>query len=395
MSVQFGGRGARSCSRLFVILSLLLVSRAWASGIGEQRILVIMARFPDVTPSFSVDAARTKYFDRLDRYVRAISQGKARVVGKATDWYTLPRDVGHYRISQHNLGVERDRIAALIQDSIDLVDRDEDFSRYSAVVISLGARRRDFGMMGLCGYPGMLGWRSGTAFRTHGKGQSVPGGVAIFCEEAHVGVVFHDLAHIMGGVRQGRRVVPCLYDHDLQAQSGPFRGYARFYLVNVGFFDPMSCHFFALRAPPPGVCAWTKHRLGWLDPRNVVQVPRGQSVTLRLWPLSQHSEGAQVARVPVGDGTYYLIENRQPIGPDLNLPSHGLLIYLCDDRVAECRHGKSPITLVDSSPSVAELRSAPFTANGPATYTDQARRVTVRVLAQEGAAVRIAVSNGK
>jgi len=258
-----------------------------------------MTRFPDVAPGVSIEQLRGKYFDKLDRYLRAVSYGKASVTGKTTDWHTLPRPVSYYRISPHNLSVQRERVLALIQDAADLADNAEDFSRYSMVFISLGAKRADYGMAGLCGYPGMLGWQSELPLATRRRRQTLPGGVAIYSEEAHVGVVFHDMAHIMGGVEGGRRGVPCLYDHDLQGQPGRFRNYAQFYLVNVGYFDPMSCHMFAPDQGPPGPCAWTKLRLGWIEPQKVVTVARGQSRRILLGPLSRETSETLADRLPV------------------------------------------------------------------------------------------------
>lgn len=373
----------------------LLAFAVSEKGLGEQRVLVIMAKFPDVQPSFSIQKMQEKYFDKLDRYLKAVSYQKAWVTGKMTNWYTLPHGVAHYRISRRNLEVDRSKVTKLIEDAINLADKDEDFSHYSMIFISLGANRKDYGMMGLCGYPGMLGWQSQFSMETKRRGQKIPGGVAIYCENAHVGVVFHDMAHIMGGVQGGRRVIPCLYDHDLQAQPGPFRDHFQFYLINVGFFDPMSCHFYQLRQGPPGVCAWTKLRLGWIEPTKIVQVPRGASKTVHLGPLSNGESGVLAIRLPIDETTYYLIENRQPIGPDKNLPSHGVLISYCDDRIAECRHGKSPIKLVNADPSVPELKGAPFTLEGKNIYRDEKRGVSVRLLAKRGESYEIDVSNGK
>jgi M6 family metalloprotease-like protein len=364
-------------------------------GLGEQRILVIMAKFPDIQPSFSIQKMQDKYFDRLDRYLKAVSYKKAWVTGKTTNWYTLPHKVAHYRISQRNLEVDKNRVTTLIQDTINLADKDEDFSRYSMIFISLGANRKDYGMMGLCGYPGMLGWQTQLPMKTKRKGQKIPGGVAIYCENAHVGVVFHDMAHIMGGVQGGRRVLPCLYDHDLQAQPGPFRDHFQFYLIHVGFFDPMSCHFNQLKQGPPGVCAWTKLRLGWIEPNKIVQVPRGASKTVQLGPLSSGKSRVLAIRLPIDETTYYLIENRQPIGPDKNLPSHGVLISSCDDRIAECRHGNSPIKLVNADPSVPELKGSPFTLEGKNTYREEKRGISIRLVARRGESYTIDVSNGK
>ena len=362
---------------------------------GELNVLVVMAKFPDVNPTLSIEAMRGKYFTRLDRYVRAISAGKASVTGKTTDWLVLPRPVASYRISQHNLSVEKDRVRQLIRDAVDLAETGEDLSRYAMVFISLGAKRTDYGMMGLCGYPGMLGWQDDSPLKSSQRGQAIPGGIAIFCEEAHVGVVFHDMAHILGGIEGGRRVIPCLYDHDLQGKAGTFRGYAQFYLIHLGYFDPMSCHFVRFDQPPPGVCAWTKLRLGWVEPQAIVEVPRGASKTVLLGPLNAGKPGVQVIKVPLDATSYYLIENRQSLGPDASLPSHGVLISRCDDTVAECRQGSSPVKLVDADPSVAELKGAPFAPGGKDAYTDSARGVSVRVLAQKGQSYEVAVSHGR
>jgi M6 family metalloprotease-like protein len=377
----------------------LVVATAGASpvsrtAVGEQRILVIMARFPDVDPSFSRAQMREKYFVKLDRYLRAISHGKAWIAGEMTDWYTLPNRADHYRLSRHNLQVERERVMGLIQDAVDRADEDEDFIRYSMIFVSLGAKQTDYGMMGLCGYPGMLGWQSDLPVRTRKRGQEIPGGVAIYCENAHVGVVFHDMAHIMGGVQHGHRVMPCLYDHDLQAQRGAFRNHYTFYLTNVGFFDPMSCHFYRLKQGPPGVCAWTKLRFGWVEPQKIVEVPRGARKTVSLGPLSSGQSSVQVVKLPIDPTTYYLIENRQPVGPDKNLPAWGVLVYSCDDGVAECRHGGSPVKLIDAEPSVPELRGAPFKPEGTDTYRNAKHGVVVDVVARTGDEYTVRVSNG-
>jgi M6 family metalloprotease-like protein len=364
-------------------------------GVGEQRVLVIMAKFPDVQPSFSIKKMQTKYFDKLDRYLKAVSYQKAWVKGKTTKWYTLPHKVARYKISQRNLGVDKKRVNKLIEDAINLADEDEDFSQYSMVFISLGAKRKDYGMMGLCGYPGMLGWQTQLPMKTKRKGQKIPGGVAIYCENAHVGVVFHDMAHIMGGVKGRRRGAPCLYDHDLQGKPGPFRNHYKFYLVNVGFFDPLSCHFYKFRQGPPGVCVWTKLRLGWIEPGKIIQVSRGTSKTVLLAPLAKGRSKILAMKLPVDEKIYYLIENRQPIGPDKNLPSHGVLIYYCDDRIAECRHGKAPLKLMNADPSVPELKGAPFTLKGKNTYRDKKRDISIKLVAKRGQNYKISVSNGE
>ena len=96
---------------LLIVLSIMSVEPLFAflvskNATGEQKVQVIMVKFPDVEPSFSREMMRNKYFDKLDRYLRSVSNGKTWIKGKITDWYTLPRPVGEYRLSQHNLFVD-------------------------------------------------------------------------------------------------------------------------------------------------------------------------------------------------------------------------------------------------------------------------------------------------
>ncbi|HRS90409.1 MAG TPA: hypothetical protein P5183_11895, partial [Smithellaceae bacterium] len=147
----------------------------------------------------------------------------------------------------------------------------------SFIVLFLSAKFEEYGMIGLCGYPGMLGWSQETVFKTKKKGQVVPGGVAIFTFQAHLGTLFHDIAHVWGGVRDGRRMVPCLYDHDIQAKNPTlFTGWARA-LINMGYWDPMSCHSYQRHLPPPGISSWTKMRLGWIAPEKIKVVEPKQA----------------------------------------------------------------------------------------------------------------------
>ncbi|MBC8484557.1 MAG: hypothetical protein H8D45_00760 [Bacteroidetes bacterium] len=388
----------------FILTFLIITFSASASSFatiesnttkGEQKVLVILVKFPDLNPTFSAEKLKDKYFDKLDIYLKAVSYKKAWIKVKMTDWYTLPHNVDYYHISKHNFEVEKDKVTALIQDVVNLADEDEDFSNYDMLFISLGARQRDYGMMGLCGYPGMLGWKNRLEIKTDKNGQKVPEGVAIYCENAHVGVVFHDMGHIMGGLKNGRRVLPCLYDHELQAQKGTFRLYYQFYLTNVGYFDPMSCHYYELKKFPPGLCAWSKIRLGWIESEKIVEVNKGKSETVLLAPLSSGYPKVHVVKVPVSSTTYYLIENRQSIGPDENLPSYGVCIYYCDDEVAECLHGKTPVKMINANPSVSELKGAPFTLEGKSSFADEKNNVIVKLIEKEVDNYKIYVSNDK
>lgn len=358
---------------------------------GKRRGLVILVQFPDIAPRIDEAFVRGR-FKKLDSYVREMSYGKVSADIDITGWHRLPDSIKRYAISPANLEVDKARVSKLIQDAIDVADKTNDFSRYSFIVLFLGAQFKEYGMVGLCGYPGMLGWQQDLEFKTK-RGQIVPGGVAIFTYQAHLGTLFHDVAHVWGGVRAGKRVLPCLYDHDIQARH-PTRetGFAES-LVNMGYWDPMSCHFYKRDIPPPGISSWTKLRLGWIAPEKIRVVNPRQVSEVVLHPLEDGSAEALVIKIPLTDSKYYLIENRQPIGAfDPYLPGKGVLIMRADDSIGECRYGQSPVRLMNADPAIPYLQGAAFDLPGKAVFTDKENDVEIRIMEKTDKSYRIRIS---
>lgn len=349
---------------------------------AKKKGLVILVGFPDIAAPVSKSFVRDRFY-KLDEYVFAMSYGKVGLDVDITEWHQLPEFIRSYAISPANLKVDKSRIVKLIQDSIDAADGKNDFSRYSFVVLFLGAQFKEYGMVGLCGYPGMLGWSQETVFKTK-SGQVVPGGVAIFTYQAHLGTLFHDIAHIWGGVRDGKRMVPCLYDHDIQAKHPTFgTGFAEA-LIHMGYWDPLSCHFYKWDAPPPGISSWTKLRLGWLGQDKVRTVEPQQANEVVLGPLEDGSAETLAIKIPLTEDTYYLIENRQPLGRfDSNLPGKGVLIMYADDRVAECRHGRSPVKMMNADPSVPYLQGAAYDLSGKDKFLDEKNNIEIRIIGKK------------
>ncbi|MBP7864588.1 MAG: hypothetical protein KA419_01455 [Acidobacteria bacterium] len=354
--------------------------------------LVILAEFPDVPNRFERDVVVQRFNRGLNGYVQEMSYQKAGIQADVTEtWVRLPEPVASYRISSRNLEVDRSRVRKLIDDALAAVEKRTDFKPYDFTVVLLGATLADYGMIGLCGWPGMLGWTADASLKTPG-GQEVRGGVAIFCFQAHLGTFFHDVAHILGGVKNGKRGVPCLYDHDLQAKPGPQREVFEAALVNLGFWDPLSCHYIERQTPPPGICSWTRLRLGWLDPAKVRQVRPGETAEVLLGPLEDGSSETLAVRIPLSATTSYLVENRQPIGFDRHLPGSGVLVLYADDTVAECRHGKAPVRLVDADPKTPQLKGAAFDLGKRDTFEDPEHALKIRLAGKEGRSYRLLIS---
>lgn len=354
--------------------------------------MILLVEFPEVKHDVTRNFVTERFFDRLNRYVQEMSYGKVSIGGQVTEkWHRMPDSVSQYRISSRNLEVDKSRVRKLIDDSLDAVDRDVDFSKYSFSVIFVGAKLQDYGMIGLCGYPGMLGWGSDAVLKTK-SGQMVKGGMAIFSYQAHLGTLFHDVAHILGGVKDGKRMVPCLYDHDLQAKPGDMRETFVDAIINMGFWDTLSCHYYKRDIPPPGISSWTKMRLNWIDPSRVKVVKPGEEAEILLGPLEVKSSETLVIKIPISETTYYLIENRQPIGFDKNLPGSGVLIMFADDSIPECRYGKAPVKLIDANPKVPHLEGAAFDMGKKDSFNDEKNRIKIQLLERVGSAYKIRIS---
>ncbi len=386
---------------LFIVFSLPMERTIVLGAPGDEpdnnvqfvkKGIVILTAFPGIKPQVGRNHVQHRFSQQLDAYVREMSYGKVALsVDITRNWVTLPHPVGDYAISSRNLEVDDSRLSKLIRDALAAADEEVDFSEYDFVVLYLAAQLQEYGMIGLCGYPGMLGWSAKDKLKSK-SGEEIRG-VAIFCYQAHLGTLFHDVAHVIGGVQGDKRVLPCLYDHDLQAKPGNQREIFEDALINMGFWDPMSCHFYKRESGPPGISSWTKLRLGWIDESRIKTVLKGETAEVILDPLESDSSQILVIRVPLSETNEVLIENRQPLGFDQNLPGSGVLILYTDDTVKECRHGQAPVRLVDAHPDVEHLKGAAFDIGGKTIFQDKKNGIEVRLLEKTGDSYRISVSH--
>lgn len=346
---------------------------------GEKKVIVVLVYFPDVKPMFSQQQIYRKVFVALDEYFREVSYGQMRLNGDITKRYVLPQPVSYYKISSRNLEVDPSRLRSLVKDALDAADSDVNFSQYSYVMIVLGATHREYGMIGLCAFPGMLGFKTRESAIATKSGQTISNAV-VFCENAHLGTFVHDTLHMLGGLIGDKRVTPCLYDHDLQAKYPSGDDWPKC-LIHMGFWDPLSSHApYKRELPPAGLSSWTKMRLGWIDPSKVAMVSSGQTTSIRLDSLASATSSTLVIKIPLTSDTFYLIENRQKIGFDENVPSSGILILYADDTVSECRHGQAPVKLIDANPSVPYLEGAAFDIGKNELFKDNKNNLAIILL---------------
>jgi M6 family metalloprotease-like protein len=349
-------------------------------AVGHIDYVVILADFPDVGRGVNKDTIDERMLEFLGEYFKYASYEKLEYEGTMVGPYTLPKSVEEYKISPINMEVDRSRVLALVNDVINLADDDVEFSEDLYVMISLGAPSGTYGMVGYCAVPGMLGFASDQPITT--KSGEVVARAVVFCENAHLGTYIHDTLHMFGGVVNERRMTPCLYDHELQAKYIGGEDLKKF-VVNVGFWDPLSSHFpYDRTLPPTGLTSWTKMRLSWIDEDQIALVFPGETATIWLDPLVGGKEETLVIKIPLSEQTYYLLENRQAVDSDRYLPADGVLLFYGDDSVHESLDSQAPLKIIDANPSVPYLNDAAFDIDGKAYYIDTDNNVAIVLLSK-------------
>ena len=347
-------------------------------AVGNKDLVVILADFPDVERMHPESLIEDRTAGFVADYYREASYNQMTFDGEITGPYVLPNTVEHYKISPINMEVDRTRVLSLVNDVINAADSDVKFSDDLYIMISLGAPPLEYGMVGYCAVPGMLGFMSESPVTN--KSGEIVSKVAVFCETAHLGTYIHDTLHLLGGYIGDQRVTPCLYDHDLQAKYIGGEDMEKI-VINMGFWDPLSSHWpYKRELPPAGLSSWTKLRLGWIEPSKIALVNPGQTTTVRLDPLADANSSTLVIKIPLSASTYYLIENRQPISSDVNLPSSGVLILYADDSVHECHYGEAPVKIMDANPDIPYFNDAAFDIGKKRIYVDRKNNIAIGLL---------------
>jgi len=322
---------------------------------GEIKLLVAVAQFPDVQPRVSLRKIERIVVQELDDYVKDQSYGEAWVKAEFMGYVSLPDSISAYRISPNNFDVDRGRVRKLIEDTMTAVESRVDFSQYHNMLIVPAAMTqpgKGYGMMCYCANPGMLtGVRGNPRFvtlRSRG-GKTFSGGVFVGTENAPLGMFAHDFFHALGGVSDNKRLVPCLYNFERQAEASRLHQW-EYCTDYLGTWDVMSAHYVG-KGAAPGICSFTRIRLGWISPEQVILVRPGEEQGAFLAPLAKGGK-TLVLKIPLPGGQYYLVESRQPVGLDKVQPDSGILILKIDPTAQE---GSGTVRVMDADPNSPHL----------------------------------------
>jgi len=181
---------------------------------GEQKVLMVAVRFPDVEPRVPLGRIQKTVVEELSEYVKDQSYGRTWVNPRFIGEVSLPHSLSQYRVSPNNFKVDRRRVRKLIEDSMTAIENKVDFSEYQNMLIiprAMTLPGKGYGMMCYCANPGMLtgvrGMPRYVTLRSQG-GKNFSGGIFVGTENAPLGMFAHDFFHALGGVQGNKRRVP-------------------------------------------------------------------------------------------------------------------------------------------------------------------------------------------
>jgi len=288
---------------------------------GSYSVILLLVEFSDVRHIQSPQEVYEKVFPTLNRYYAEVSYNLVSVNGEVTpEWRVLQKPSSYYDISSiTGSGWMKGRTAEFLADAIHAWDGEVDYREYDYVFVA-GPRDSVWGYAETCCL--QITTDDGITV-TRGSGER---------ENYDWRTYAHELGHIFS--------LPDLYSYEI-AFSGP-RDW-REAAVYVGPWDLMS-----RSDERPQIGAWGKAKLGWIPPSRIVELLPGEGAVTILDPLERPTSGIQSVMIHVNATTYFVVENRRPIGFDEVLPDKGVLVSHVDE--AKYWRGNGPVVVQGADP---------------------------------------------
>ena len=290
------------------------------------------------------------------------SYNEVGVTGIVTVWLRMPQNYTYYVDGQYGFGNYPNNAQRLTEDAIAAADPLVDFSQFdndndgyvdALFVVHAGVGRESSG--------------SSNDIHSHAWSISSPqsrDGVTIYGysmePELHntagsmvrMGVFGHEFGHVLG--------LPDLYDTDYSS-----RGLGNWSMMSGGSWNGGGLS-------PSHFDAWCKYQLGWVNPVFVnndtvgVDIPaiEDSAVSYILWTEGQSSS------------EYFIVENRQQIGFDSQIPSAGLMIYHIDESVGGNSNDWHPRVMLEQADGQFHLQNNTNSGDSGDPFPGQTSKTT-------------------
>jgi len=328
--------------------------RDWSSPLpsppvtGERDLLVIMIDFPDMTGTQTQNYYNSLLFGssqgQMKHYFHEVSYGLLTIDGTfaGTGWFRSYNDMTWWGADSFFFPDEANGfIFELAREAVLLADSDVDFSVYdvnsnhvldpdelSIVIVHSGDDQAETGIStDIWSHRWYIfgeGWLADgvplsdtfvDGVRVSNHPDDFVGGYTIQAESSPMGTFAHEFGHDLG--------LPDLYDTDYTSDGIGDWGLMA-YGANLGF-PAGTC--------PAHPCAWSKMKLGWIDPTVVTE-------SINDAPVSQAETNPTAYLLPYSYSSpepleYFLVENREKTGYDTYLPGSGILVWHVDESVSD------------------------------------------------------------
>ncbi len=277
---------------------------------GAQPWVSIMCKFSDI----AAEPENLSYFQNmyantfpgLDHYWRELSYGNANVAGStAYGWFTLPQPRSYYIPSGGSANLNQ-----LFNDCTAVADPSVNFAPFVGINMMFNGELDGYAWGG-----GRYATLDGV-FKLWYTTWEPPWGYRTIC------VMSHEMGHGFGLPHSNWNGGPT-YDNywdvmsKSDAGSGTHPTYGKYAQHTISYH---------------------KNMLGWLRAPEMLNVPSGQSTSVRLERLGYPGFPiTKMVTVPVGSSTtyYYTVEARQRTAYDVQLPTAGTIIHEVDTSRAE------------------------------------------------------------
>ncbi|NWF50400.1 MAG: M6 family metalloprotease domain-containing protein, partial [Ignavibacteriaceae bacterium] len=309
--------------------------------------LTLLGRYSNLGPKYSQQKFQSQLFSgpnptgTVTDYYSEVSYGQMLFTGDCKGWFPVPGTLEQYTGTNNGLGPEGG--PRFVLDLVTAADSSINFADYIQYYDNLGRPHIGFIAAVHTGGDGAAGayniWSHRWTFSflignqpyvtndidpVSGKNVLIDGDYAIQPELdggsntggniVKIGVFTHEFGHIFG--------LPDLYDTDYSSE-----GLGNWCLMAGGTYGGNGF----TEETPVHLSAWCKKEMGWVIPITItsfqdnLSVPNVEQnpVIYRIWkngPISNE---------------YFLVENRQKLGFDINLYDSGFLIYHVDENMPD------------------------------------------------------------
>ena len=294
---------------------------ARGKSVGEVHATVLFVDFPDMSARPSAESALSIVSPKSSLFFKELSYGRLNyLIEPNLNWLMMSRPSTAYSYSSYQSHHD------FIQEVISLADASTDFSKTDSLVIITNPNQRALGFGPAMAFPLSGGFLV--------DGNLINNGTTSGSDMTYWGAAWlnHEIGHSFGLVD--------LYSYGASYEN-QFQYTGNFSLM--GLSDEES--------EAPGLLAWERLVLGWLDQNQIVCAPSGVG-SYNLYPVAT-AGGTKAVVVPTGATSALVVESRRALGMDAKLAKPGLLVYRID---TSKQSGLGPVQVLSNTPRSSDPR---------------------------------------